>query len=71
MESSIAIVGMSCRFAECPTLSAFWGAVMSRRCCLSPLGPDSEIPLGQHNVFKRPYPVRMGQLGPLFACVPS
>ena len=62
---------MSCRFAECPTLSAFWGAVMSRRCCLSPLGPDAEIPLGQHNVFERPYPVRMGQLGPLFACVPS
>ena len=62
---------MSCRFAECPTLSAFWGAVMSRRCCLSPLGPDAEIPLGQHNVFERPYPVRMGQLGSLFACVPS
>ena len=62
---------MSCRFAECPTLSAFWGAVMARRCCLSPLGPDAEMPLGAHNVFKRPYPVRMGQLGSLFACVPS
>ena len=44
---------------------------MARRCCLSPLGPDAEIPLGAHNVFKRPYPVRMGQLGSLFACVPS
>ena len=44
---------------------------MARRCCLSALGPDAAIPLGQHNVFERPYPVRMGQLGPLFACVPS
>ena len=62
---------MSCRFAGCPTPSAFWGAVMARRCCLTPLGPDAELPLGQRNVFERPYPVRMGQLGPLFACVPS
>ena len=62
---------MSCRFAGCPTPSAFWGAVMARRCCLSPLGPDAEIPLGQRNVFERPYPIRMGQLGPLFACVPA
>ena len=71
MDYSIAIVGMSCRFAGCPTPSAFWSAVTARRNCLAPLGPDAEIPLGQRNVFKRPYPVRMGQLGPLFSCVPS
>ena len=71
MECSIAIVGMSCRVAACPTPAAFWNAVMSRRCCLTPLGPDAEIPLGQRNVFERPYPVRMGQLGGLFSCVPS
>ena len=44
---------------------------MSRRCCLSPLGPDAELPVGTRNVFARPYPTRMGQLGSLFACVPS
>ena len=44
---------------------------MSRRCCLSPLGPDAELPVGTRNVFARPYPTRMGQLGPLFSCVPS
>ena len=44
---------------------------MSRRCCLTPPGPDAELPLGARNVFERPYPTRMGQLGPLFACVPS
>jgi len=71
MECSVAIVGMSCRFAACPTPAAFWNAVMARRCCLTPLGPDAEMPLGQRNVFERPYPVRMGQLGPLFSCVPA
>ena len=70
-DTAVAIVGMSCRFAACPSPTAFWNAIMARRCCLSPLGPDAEIPLGQRNVFARPYPVRMGQLGPLFACVPA
>ncbi len=71
MESIVAIVGMSCRFAGCPTVASFWNAIMSRRNCLTPLGPDAEMPFGHSNVFNRPYPVRMGQLGPLFACVPS
>ncbi len=71
MDYSIAIVGMSCRFAACPTPAALWNAIMARRSCLTPLGPDAEIPLGQHNVFNRPYPVCMGQLGGLFSCVPS
>ena len=71
MEYSVAIVGMSCRFAACPTPAALWNAVMLRRCCLTPLGPDADIPIGQHNVFERPYPVRMGQLGTLFSCVPA
>lgn len=44
---------------------------MTRRNCLTPLGPDSEIPLGQRNVFDCPYPIRMGQLGALYSCVPS
>ena len=38
---------------------------------LSVPGPDAEIPFGQKNVFDRPYPPRLGQLGDLYACVPS
>ena len=34
-------------------------------------GPEAELPIGQKNVFDRPYPARIGQLGDLYACVPS
>ena len=34
-------------------------------------GSAVELPLGQRNVFDRPYPTRLGQLGDLYACVPS
>ena len=68
---SIAIIGISCRYAGCPNPASFWNSVMSHRNCLTPLGHDAGIPLGQRNIFNRPYPVRMGQLGDLFSCVPS
>ena len=68
---AIAIVGMSCRFAGCNSPAALWEAVMARRNLLSAPGPDCEIPVGQRNVFDRPYPTRLGQLGDLYACVPS
>ncbi|MBQ4440255.1 MAG: polyketide synthase [Kiritimatiellae bacterium] len=71
MDNRIAIVGMSCRFAGCPSLDAFWDVIMSRRSMLTIPGTDVELPIGQQNVFKRPYPTRIGQLGDLFACVPS
>ena len=71
MQNAIAIVGMSCRFAGCPNPASLWRAVMGRRNLLSVPGPDAEIPFGQKNVFDRPYPTRLGQLGDLFACVPS
>lgn len=71
MQNAIAIVGMSCRFAGCHTPAALWRAVMERRSMLSVPGPDAEIPFGQKNVFDRPYPTRLGQLGDLYACVPS
>ena len=71
MDSSIAIVGMSCRFAGCPTPAAFWGVIRDRRVMLTPPGPDAELPIGQRNVFNRPYPTRLGQLGDLYACVPA
>ena len=71
MESPVAIVGMSCRFAGCPNHVAFWEAIRQRKTMLTPPGAEAELPLGQRNVFSRPYPVRIGQLGGLFSCVPS
>ena len=62
---------MSCRFAGCPTPAAFWDVIRSRRVMLTPPGPEAELPVGQRNVFNRPYPVRIGQLGDLYSCVPS
>ena len=71
MEGPVAIVGLSCRFAGCATPAALWDVVMSRRSMLTPPGPEAELPFGQRNVFARPYPTRLGQLGDLYACVPS
>lgn len=71
MDKAIAIVGMSCRFAGCPTPAAFWNAIRERRVMLTPPGPEAELPIGQKNVFSRPYPTHLGQLGDLYACVPS
>ena len=71
MDKAIAIVGMSCRFAGSPTPAAFWDVIRERRVMLTPPGPEAELPFGQRNVFNRPYPTRVGQLGDLYACVPS
>ncbi len=67
----IAIVGMSCRFAGCATPAALWNAVMARRNLVTLPGKETEIPIGQKNVFNRPYPTRLGQLGSLYSCVPA
>lgn len=71
MNQAIAIVGMSCRFAGCATPAAFWDVIRERRSMLTPAGPEAELPFGQKNVFNRPYPTHVGQLGDLYACVPS
>ena len=71
MDCPIAIVGMSCRFAGCQNVVAFWEAIRSRRNLLTVPGPEAELPIGQRNVFNRPYPARIGQLGELYSCVPS
>ena len=71
MENAIAIVGMSCRFAGCANISAFWDAIMQQRCMLTLPGQDVELPFGQRNVFERTYPTRVGQLGELYSCVPT
>lgn len=70
-DSAIAIVGIGCRFAGCPTPGAFWRTVLAGRSRLAVPGPDAEIPFGAKNVFDRPYPVRVGSLGDLYSCVPS
>ncbi len=71
MENAVAIVGMSCRFAGCAGPRALWDAVTSQANRLTVPGPDAELPFGQQNVFNRPYPTRLGQLGDLYACIPS
>ena len=71
MNANIAIVGMSCRFAGCASPSALWDAIMSRRVMLTPTDADARMPTGTKNVFPRPYPTHLGQLGDLYACVPS
>ena len=68
---AIAITGMSCRFAGCPSVAAFREAIVSKSCMLSPPGPEAEMPFGAKTVFGRPYPARIGQLGGLYSCVPS
>ena len=71
MDTAIAIVGIGCRFAGCASLKAYWDVIMEQRSMFSVPGSDAEIPFGQSNLFARPYPVRLGQLGELYACVPS
>lgn len=71
MDSSIAIVGMSCRFAGCNSPAALWDAVMRQRNCLTPPDSGLELPIGRKTVFGKPYPARVGQLGDLYSCVPS
>lgn len=71
MEDSIAIVGMSCRFAGCSNPAKFWQAIIDRKSLLSIPGADIELPYGHKPIFDRPYPTRVGQLGPLYSCVPS
>ena len=71
MENAIAIVGMSCRFAGVNSPAAFWGAIRERKVLLTPPGPEAELPPGMKNIFDRPYPAYIGQLGDLYACVPS
>ena len=61
----IVITGMSCRFAESPSLTAFWSNVMQRRACFSPLIAPAAT------VFDRPYPAACAQLGDLYACSPA
>ena len=70
-DNAIAIVGMSCRFAGVNSPTALWETICARKSMLTPPGPELEMPAGQRGVFDRPYPPGIGQLGDLYACVPS
>ena len=67
----IAIVGMSCRFADAPTPGAFWRNVMDGRSSLSPLTRDAALPFGARPLFGQTYPAVAGQLGRLYSCIPA
>lgn len=69
-KTSIAIVGMSCRFAGADSLRAFWQNIISQRASLTPLSADAALPIGGRNVFDAPYPTVGGQLGELYSCRP-
>ena len=71
MDNDIAIVGMSCRFAGVNSPAALWSSIREQRSHLTPPSPGLEIPIGRSGVFAKPYPARIGQLGELYACVPS
>lgn len=71
MDRSIAIVGMSCRFAGCASPAALWDVILSRRNLLTKLGSDIEIPFGQKPLFGKPYPSHYGALGSLYSYVPA
>ncbi len=66
----IAIVGMSCRFAEAQTLRAFWRNIISGHASFTPLGVESSLPIGAKKAFDAPYPTVGGQLGDLYSCRP-
>ncbi len=68
--SSIAVVGVSCRFAAAPDPGAFWRLIMHRESGITPLESDVALPPGGKNLFDRTYPTHGGQLGKLYACVP-
>ena len=69
-KTSIAIVGMSCRFAGADCIRTFWRNIVSQRASLTPLSADSALPIGGRNVFDAPYPTVGGQLGDLYSCRP-
>lgn len=67
----IAIVGVSCRFANAADPGEFWRLIMHQKSGIGPLGVDTALLPGVRNLFDRPYPTHGGLLGRLYACVPG
>ena len=70
-DAPVAIVGMSCRFADTPDAAALWRNVMERRTALAPLPPELARLPGDNGLFGRPFPKAAACLGPLYSCVPA
>ena len=66
----IAIVGMSCRFAQSHDVRAFWRNVIGGHAVFSPLDKGAALPIGAKNAFGTPYPSVGAQLGALYSCRP-
>lgn len=72
VEDDIAVVGMSCVFAQAPTPARFWDNILHNTCCITD-HPDEETrlradPGSPH--FERPYTLRGGYLHDLFTFDP-
>ncbi|MBO5940052.1 MAG: polyketide synthase [Kiritimatiellae bacterium] len=66
----IAIVGMSCRFAQANDIRMFWRNIISSRSAFSPLDKAAALPIGGKTIFGSPYPTAGAQLGALYSCRP-
>ena len=71
VRDDVAIVGVSCRFADAPSPGAFWRNIMDGRSALTPLAREAALPFGARPLFGRTYPSVGGQLGRLYACIPA
>ena len=69
-DTTIAIVGMSCRFAQAQDIRAFWRNVIGGRASFSSLDHGSSLPIGAKSLFGAPYPSVGAQLGGLYSCRP-
>ena len=69
-DTPIAIVGMSCRFAQAHDIRAFWRNVIGGRAAFSPLNHGASLPIGAKNMFGAVYPSVGAQLGNLYSCRP-
>ncbi len=69
-DTPIAIVGMSCRFAQAQDIRAFWRNVIGGRATFSPLDHSAALPIGVKNAFGTNYPSVGAQLGNLYSCRP-
>lgn len=69
-DTPIAIVGMSCRFAQAQDIRAFWRNVVCRRSAFAPLDHGTALPIGFRKMFDTGYPSVGAQLGNLYSCRP-
>ena len=69
-DTPIAIVGMSCRFAQAQDTRAFWRNVIGGHAAFAPLDHGAALPIGIKGLFGASYPSVGAQLGNLYSCRP-